>query len=53
MLDLAGPGKGEGTLKLIDFGFARSNIGSIPMNENCGSLIYKAPEVSCTVEYTI
>lgn len=38
----SGPGKGEGTLKLIDFGFARSNIDNNDMTMNCGSLVYKA-----------
>lgn len=48
----SGPSKGEGIIKLIDFGFARSNLETQEMTMNCGSLVYKAPEVMRSVQYS-
>ena len=49
----SGPGTGEGTLKLIDFGFARASLDGDAMTENCGSLLFKAPEVMQCLPYSV
>ena len=46
-----GPGKGEGQLKLIDFGLSRACIEGETMTTNVGSVIFKAPEVMAGAGY--
>ena len=47
-----GPAKGQGTLKLIDFGLSRSIDATESMTANVGSMEYKAPEVGTITPYT-
>jgi len=48
----AGPAKGQGLLKLIDFGLSRPVAATESMTTMVGSQAYKAPEVGSGTPYT-